>query len=1017
MPRRDAPRDLLVGLLALQNGMVTKAQLVAACAGWTSSPGRSLADLLVEGDALDPAGRDLLLALAERQLRAHGDDPESSLPALDVPRSTRESLAAAAPDFEATIAHLGSGSNGDSDRTSTYVGTATADGQRFRVLRPHAQGGLGAVSVALDTELHREVALKQILDRHADDPASRARFLLEAEITGGLEHPGIVPVYGLGADGDGRPYYAMRFIRGDSLKEAIERLHADASLKADPGRRSLELRKLLRRFLDVCNAIGYAHSRGVLHRDLKPANILVGPYGETLIVDWGLAKATGRVEPGPGAGDRALVPSSGSGLGETLPGSALGTPAYMSPEQAAGDLRRLGPPSDVYSLGATLYCLLTGRTPFEGDVAAILGAVRRGAFPAPRTLDPALDRATEAICLKAMALAPEDRYATPRELAEDVDRWLADEPVLAYREGAAQRMARWLRQHREWARAGLAALVLIASVSAGAVLAIDGARRGERTARRRTTEALTAERAARGEAEENFQAARRAVQDYLTTVSESTLLKQQDRADLRDLRKRLLEGALAYFQAFIAQHADDARRQAELADAYERVGSITSEIGSKEEALRSYERALAIRRRLADRDPSARLPRRDLAWDHDAIGKLQRETGRITEAERSLGRARDLRRGLVAEDPSSAESASDLAVSLDNLGVLLAATDRAAEALKCLEQAREIRERLADSHPGEVRFQAGLADSIQIKGRLYDDIGRPAEALGAYSQALAIRRRLAEARPADPEVQHSLACADLDLGMLQRAVGRFDEARASYEEALEIQTRLAEAHPSVTEYQTDLARMHNSMGLLRRSTDHPAEALESFERSLEIHRRLAEANPSVTSFQSRVASTHFNIGLLHHDSDRTAEALRSYGEALAIYRKLVAAAPSVTEFRNNLASTLKSVGLQQRQSGQPEEARRSLGQALAIWEELGDPSGLRLYQRASALAQLSDLAEPGRGPAIADEAMRTLRRAIAAGFRDPFSYQGDINLDPLRPRPDFQRMVMDLLFPDDPFAH
>src|SRR5262249_40350052 len=155
-----------------------------------------------------------------------------------------------------------------------------------RVLRPHARGGLGAVFVALDEELHREVALKHILDRHADDPVSRARFLLEAEITGGLEHPGIVPVYGLGTYAGGRPYYAMRLIRGDSLKEAIAAFHSDAAPKRDPGARSLALRQLLRRFVDVCNAIDYAHGRGVVHRDLKPGNVIVGRHGETLVVDW-----------------------------------------------------------------------------------------------------------------------------------------------------------------------------------------------------------------------------------------------------------------------------------------------------------------------------------------------------------------------------------------------------------------------------------------------------------------------------------------------------------------------------------------------------------------------------------------------------------------------------------------------------------------------------------------------------------------------------------------------------------
>ena len=396
MDLRDAAnRDLLIGLLALQNGLVDQDVLILAFRAWTRDKSRPIAEILAAQGAIDADERALLEGLAAKHLNRHGGDPEKSLAALSTGRSIRASLAKIGdPDIDATLGHVGGGSGAteddDAERTGTYAaGTAASDGQRFRVLRPHARGGLGAVFVALDAELNREVALKQILDHHADDPTSRTRFVLEAEITGGLEHPGIVPVYGLGNYGDGRPYYAMRFVRGDSLKEAIAAFHADETLKNDPGRRSLALRKLLRRFVDVCNAIDYAHTRGVLHRDIKPANVIVGKHGETLVVDWGLAKAMGKAEPGPSSDERTLMPSSASGSAETLPGSAMGTPAYMSPEQAAGDLDRLGPRSDVYSLGATLYCLLTGKPPFEGDdLGAVLRARRQGDFPPPRTARP-----------------------------------------------------------------------------------------------------------------------------------------------------------------------------------------------------------------------------------------------------------------------------------------------------------------------------------------------------------------------------------------------------------------------------------------------------------------------------------------------------------------------------------------------------------------------------------------------------------------------------------------------------
>ena len=351
MDLRDAAnRDLLIGLLALQNGLIEQDVLITAFRAWSRDKARPIAEILVSQGTIEEDDRGLLEKLAAKHMARHGGNAETSLAAVPIGTSIRESLSKLAdPDIEATLCQVTGNSSPSDAGENGHSSASKSAGRRFRVLRPHARGGLGEVLVALDTELNREVALKQILERQADDPTSRTRFVLEAEITGGLEHPGIVPVYGLGSDDGGRPYYAMRFIKGDTLRDAIENFHSDEKLKRDPGRKSLALRQLLRRFVDICNAIDYAHTRGVLHRDIKPANVIVGKHGETLLVDWGLAKLIGRRDADLPAGEATLIPPSATGSAETLPGSAMGTPAYMSPEQAAGDLDRLSPRSDVYS--------------------------------------------------------------------------------------------------------------------------------------------------------------------------------------------------------------------------------------------------------------------------------------------------------------------------------------------------------------------------------------------------------------------------------------------------------------------------------------------------------------------------------------------------------------------------------------------------------------------------------------------------------------------------------------------
>ncbi|MDA1165438.1 MAG: serine/threonine-protein kinase, partial [Planctomycetota bacterium] len=364
----------------------------------------------------------------------------------------------------------GSTQRDGSARLSTQDGSSPATtreklsgSSRYRILNAHAKGGLGEVFVAQDEELDRHVALKEIQSQYAFDKDKQARFLREAQITGNLEHPGIVPVYGLGHYQDGRPYYAMRFIKGDTLRDAIDRFHRAGDYSNQHSR--LELRKLLNRFIDVCNAMEYAHSRKVVHRDIKPSNVMLGQYGETLVVDWGLARITSRKEE-TNAHPESSVYQQPTDMRETMMGSTLGTPAYMSPEQAAGDLQRVGPSADIYSLGATLYHLLTGKPPVTDQSAfLVLEKVQRGEFPSPRSVNDSVPRPLEAICHQAMSLQPEDRYQSALALAEDIEHWLGDEPVAAYEESLTERTGRWVRAHRGTTVAGGGALTLVAVVS------------------------------------------------------------------------------------------------------------------------------------------------------------------------------------------------------------------------------------------------------------------------------------------------------------------------------------------------------------------------------------------------------------------------------------------------------------------------------------------------------------------------------------------------------------------------
>jgi serine/threonine protein kinase len=290
---------------------------------------------------------------------------------------------------------------------------------KFRVVRRIVSGGLSEVFEVHDDRADRRVALKR---ERADLPPARhvrCRALFEADVLAQLDHPGVVPVHEAGVLPDGRAYFTMHLVEGEDLRASIRRAHACD----DPPGWAEAVRYLVARLAEACDTLAHAHARGVVHRDLTPKNIMLGPHGETLIIDWGLAKLIGAHE---GEGEGTTIRSAHD-LDSTQIGSVLGTPRYMSPEQAGAELDRQGPATDVYGMGAVLYHALTGTAPFEGDdMHDIHGRVYRGDFPTPSSVCPLVDRRIEQICLKAMARKPRNRHGSARELREDLRTWLDD---------------------------------------------------------------------------------------------------------------------------------------------------------------------------------------------------------------------------------------------------------------------------------------------------------------------------------------------------------------------------------------------------------------------------------------------------------------------------------------------------------------------------------------------------------------------------------------------------------------
>ena len=364
--------------------------------------------------------------------------------------------------------------------------------------RLHALGGLSEIYEAQEEGLQRRVAVKMPHHRLAADKEKLERFRLEAEVTGRLDHPGIVPIYSMGEDEAGRPFYSMRFVEGATLRRGARDYHESRRRKASPVEGRMRLHELIRCLVSAAKTIAYAHQRGVLHRDLKPDNIMIGKFGETLVVDWGLFAFIKGDDADGESGNAPLA--SAQMLDRWTPSTAHleGTPGFMSPEQFPENDSQVGVLADVYGLGSTLYYVLTETSPFRhDDDDTLYDRVSEGDFAAPHALNPQCPRDLEAVCLKAMATDAEDRYESALKFAEDLERWLADESVSARKPNVSERLFRTAHRHRTASALTAFAVLLLTVISVSSVLVLRERNQVETQLRRRNL-VSTAQFAAHG---------------------------------------------------------------------------------------------------------------------------------------------------------------------------------------------------------------------------------------------------------------------------------------------------------------------------------------------------------------------------------------------------------------------------------------------------------------------------------------------------------------------------------------
>ncbi|MBL0220175.1 MAG: protein kinase [Myxococcales bacterium] len=715
--------------------------------------------------------------------------------------------------------------------------------------------------------------------------ALAVRFERELALTSRLQHPAIVSIHDAGTWTNGEPFYVMRLVTGESLDRVIAR-HATFT----------ERLALLPHAIAAVDAIAYAHARRVIHRDLKPANILVGEFGETVVIDWGLAKELR---------DEAEPPTLGDGLasaGETELGAVLGTPAFMAPEQAHGEA--VDERADVYALGAVLYATFSGVAPYVGSsTAAILASVVSEAPTPIRELVPAVPPDLATIIETAMARDPGQRYATAGELAAELKRFQHGQLVAAHRYTRAERLWRWIRKHRTAAIVGVAALVLVGIV-------------GGVSLRRVFVEQARAERARdealnnRASAEEVMRYILGQMQDRLGELGKLELLEaparkvlayyvgtgaktpedlyQQTRARLNLADVLVTRGdrlnawveastANALRQFLLSLDPGDPTRLHAAAASQDRLGDLLAERGDPTGARRAYETSLALVEHLAT-DPESK---RDVFVSLLLIGGTSADAGDLTRAVTDLTRAKQIAVELAAAAPKDRDARRDLMVAHQRLGIVLKARGALPAALEDFRAALVLSAALLAETPDAVETIRDHALNHDMLAQALLAQADPRGAMVEIRASRALAARLIEREPANLPFQRSLLTVDLRLVEAMLASDDLAGAQVETVAALELAARLAAADPTSADDQRSLEVVTNKLGLQLLAAGKPAQALERFRAAFAIATELVARDPRPLLRQD-LALAHRHLAEAYGPLGETAAAETSLRAAIAI---------------------------------------------------------------------------------------------------------------------------------------